>query len=229
MKGAREKTQRRKDAKAQDAFSDEPRFISVVSISLRLCAAAFSRLSRAFRLTSLAVAALALVSLTSCVRGCASRRPPIHLNPNMDDQPRYDPLAASPFFASGSASQKPVSGTIARGELRDDDVFYSGRNFFGYASIPLDVTPELVARGRDRFAIYCTPCHGESGDGHGKLYERTGVEAANLHDERIRQMPDGQIFNVITNGQGLMRGYRFPVTARDRWAIVAYVRELQKR
>jgi len=179
------------------------------------------------RYLAIALGCIALATLTSCFRGCASRRPPIHLNPNMDDQPRYDPLAASPFFASGSVSQAPVPGTIARGELREDDAFYSGRNFFGYGSNPLDVTADVVERGRDRFEIYCTPCHGFAADGHGKLYERSGIESANLKDERIRQMPDGRIFQVITNGQGLMQGYKFPLSARDRWSIVAYVRELQ--
>ena len=180
------------------------------------------------KFTAVAIAALALTTLTSCLRGCNSRRPPIHLNPNMDDQPRYRPQAESRFFASGSTSQAPVSGTIARGELRDSDTFYSGRNFFGYVSNPLESSEEVLARGKDRFLIYCTPCHGAAGDGRGKLYERSGIESANLLDERIRDMPDGRIFYVVTNGQGLMQGYRFPVSAHDRWAIVAYVRELQK-
>lgn len=182
--------------------------------------------------SKLFLAVVSLSLLTSCFRGCASRWPPIHLNPNMDRQPSYQPLAESDFFASGSTSQAPVSGTIARGELRENDSFYTGRGFFSYVSNPLEVTPEaiedVVARGRDRFEIYCTPCHGSAGDGHGKLYERTGVASADLHEDRIREMPDGRIFDVITNGQGLMQGYRFPVTARDRWAIVSYVRELQE-
>lgn len=177
--------------------------------------------------SKLLLAVLSLSLLTSCFRGCASRWAPIHLNPNMDQQPSYRPLAESGFFASGSTSQPPVSGTIARGELREDDSFYTGRGFFGYTSNPLEVTEDVVARGRDRFEIYCTPCHGSAGDGHGKLYERTGVASADLADDRIRQMPDGRLFDVITHGQGLMQGYRFPVSARDRWAIVSYVRELQ--
>ena len=176
---------------------------------------------------AVAIAALALTTLTSCLRGCNSRRPPIHINPNMDAQPLYEPQAESRFFASGSTSQPPVPGTIARGEFRDSDTFYSGRNFFGYVSNPLESTEDVVARGRDRFKIFCTPCHGAAGDGHGKLYERSGIESANLLDERIRDMADGRIFSVITNGQGLMQGYRFPVSARDRWAVVAYIRELQ--
>jgi len=177
--------------------------------------------------SKLALALVSLVLSTSCVRGCASRRPPIHLNPNMDSQPRYRPLAESGFFASGGTSQLPVPGTIARGELRESDTFYSGRNFFGYVANPLDVTEEILARGKDRFEIFCTPCHGAAGDGRGALYRRSGVESANLFDERIVEMADGRLFEIATNGQGLMQGYRFPVSARDRWAIIAYVRALQ--
>ncbi|TDI45379.1 MAG: cytochrome c [Acidobacteria bacterium] len=174
------------------------------------------------RLLAIAVAALALTALTSCLRGCNSRQPPIHLNPNMDSQPFYEPQAESRFFASGSTSQAPVPGTIARGELRDDDTFYSGRNFFGYVSNPQS-NEGVVARGKDRFNIYCTPCHGTAGDGQGKLYERSGIKSANLHDERIRDMADGRIFSVITNGQGLMQGYIGspfrPAIAGPSWPI----------
>lgn len=163
-------------------------------------------------------------------RGCPSRRPPIHLNPNMDDQPKYRPQAPSLFFASGSTSQVPIATTIARGELREDSAFFDGRSPFGsFVSNPVPVDAALVARGHERFDIYCRPCHGDSGDGRGALYRRSKLEARNLHDDRIKQMPDGQIFDVITNGVGLMQGYRFPIPVRDRWAIVAYVRELQRR
>jgi mono/diheme cytochrome c family protein len=163
-------------------------------------------------------------------RGWPSRQPPIHLNPNMDDQPKYRPQAPSLFFASGSTSQAPTGATIARGDLRENSALFSGRSAFGsFVSNPLPVDSVLVARGRERFDIYCRPCHGDSGDGHGALYRQSKVEARNLHDDRIKEIPDGQIFDVITNGAGLMQGYRFPIPVRDRWAIVAYVRELQAR
>ena len=147
--------------------------------------------------------------------------------PWQSSRERYRPLAESGFFATGGTSQLPVPGTIARGELRESLTFYSGRNFFGYVANPLDVTEEVLARGKDRFEIFCTPCHGAAGDGRGALYQRSGVESANLLDERIVEMADGRLFEIATNGQGLMQGYRFPVSARDRWAIIAYVRQLQ--
>jgi hypothetical protein len=147
----------------------------------------------------------------------------------MDRQPKYRPLAESSFFASGSTSQIPPEGAIARGELREDEPFFTGRSFFGSYIInnPLGAGPDVVVRGRDRFAIFCVPCHGIAADGRGKLYERSGIESANLLDDRIRGLPDGRIFEIATDGQGLMQGYRYPISARDRWAIVAYVREFQ--
>lgn len=180
------------------------------------------------RLGALAAGAAVLVLSVSVARGCPFRQPPMHLNPNMDDQAKYRPQEASPFFASGAASQLPVESTIARGALREDTAFYSGRSLFGsYVSNPLPVDAALVDRGRERYGIYCTPCHGPLGDGRGPLYERAKLESRDLHEDRVRQMPDGRLFDVITNGSGLMPGYRFPIPVHDRWAIVAYLRELQ--
>lgn len=170
------------------------------------------------------------LTVTVGVRGCSSRQPPIHVNPNMDDQPKYRPQAPSVFFASGSTSQVPVGGTIARGELREDAAFFGGRSAFGsFVSNPLPEDAAVAGRGRERFDIYCRPCHGELGDGRGPLYRQSKIESRNLHDDSVKGMPDGRIFAVITNGSGLMQGYGFPIPARDRWAIVAYVRELQRQ
>jgi len=181
-----------------------------------------------WRVAAVAVGTLVVLVGAGVVRGLPFRRPPIHVNPNMDDQPKYRPQAVSRFFASGSTSQLPVQSTIARGELREDSVLFSGRSPFGsFVSNPLPVDAALIARGRDRFGIYCRPCHGEFGNGRGTLYERSKLEARNLHEDRLKETPDGRIFDVITNGLGLMQGYRFPIPVRDRWAIVAYVRELQ--
>lgn len=178
----------------------------------------------------LAAAAL-LASTTGCLRGCPSSRPPIHPNPSMDDQPKVLAQTASAFFYDGSAMRKPVPGTVARGELRDDPAYFEGKDAAGafVAKNPVAVTPEVVERGRQRFGIYCQPCHDARGEGHGILFQRGKIPTASLMDPRIVAYPDGQVFDAITNGVGLMGGYRWPVPAGDRWAIVAYVRDLQSR
>jgi len=121
-----------------------------------------------------------------------------------------------------------VPGTVAIGELQTDDVLATGKDAAGnfVTSSPLEATPAMLARGAERYAIYCTPCHRASGDGQGILFKR-GIATANLHDERLRTMPDGELFNTITNGLGLMPAYSYPIPVEDRWAIVAHVRELQ--
>jgi mono/diheme cytochrome c family protein len=125
--------------------------------------------------------------------------------------------------------RSPVEGTVAREDPVAIDALVTGKGPDGepVAASPVAVTPALLARGHDRFGIYCTPCHGERGDGKGMLNQRAGVKSADLHEERIRTMPDGQIFDTVTNGLGLMPGYRYPISAHDRWAIIAYVRQLQ--
>ncbi len=176
--------------------------------------------------------ALALVALAaSGCRGCSSSRPPIHVNPSMDDQPKYRPQAESRFFYDGAAMQKPVPGTVARGELREDRALYEGKDAAGalVAQSPLPRTPELLARGEERFRIYCQPCHDARGDGKGILFQRGNVPTTSLHAEKVRSAPDGHVFDVITNGVGLMPPYRWPIPPEDRWAIVAWVRELQQK
>jgi hypothetical protein len=180
------------------------------------------------RATILAAAALCLLA-TGCVRGCRSSRPPIHLNPNMDEQPRYDPQAASGFFYDGKVMRAPVEGTVARGELDEDESFTTGRD---PSNEFLTEIPSLGAggleRGAERYRIYCQPCHDERGLGRGILHEYGGVPTASFHDEQRLGYPPGRIFDVITNGSGLMKGYRYPIPPADRWAIVAHVRELQR-
>ena len=171
-----------------------------------------------------------LLAAGACTRGSTSSRPPIHPNPNMDLQPKYMAQAESGFFYDGSSMRAPVEGTVARGDRWDSQDMLTGKgadDAFLTAN-PLAGRNRLEERGHERFAIYCTPCHGESGNGRGMLYERAGVESGNLHDPRIVGYPDGQIFDVITNGVGLMSGYRYPIPPEDRWAIVAYVRQLQE-
>jgi mono/diheme cytochrome c family protein len=183
--------------------------------------------------TSRVFGALAFTSifvLTGCARGCTSSRPPIHLNPSMDDQPKALAQTASAFFFDGASMRQPVPGTIPIGGLKEDTAFFTGRGADGQfvAAIPHAVDDALVERGRERYGIYCQPCHDTRGDGRGILFQRANVPTGNFHQEKILKYPDGQIFDVITNGTGLMAGYRWPIPPADRWAIVAYVRELQR-
>ncbi len=172
----------------------------------------------------LCLAALAI----GCGRGMTSKRPPIHPILDMDSQPKYKAQSSNQFFHNRMTLQPPVPGTIAQGELQTDDLLVTGKDAAGnfVTTSPLEPTPILLARGADRYEIYCTPCHRSSGDGQGILFKR-GVPTANLHDERIRAMPDGELFNAITNGVGLMPSYSYPISVEDRWAIVAHVHQLQ--
>ena len=174
--------------------------------------------------------ALVLVSLSGC-RGCTSSRPPIHLNPNMDVQPRYEPQAASAFFYDGAELRPPVPGTVARDELRDSSPLWTGKDAGGafVAANPLPVDDKVRARGAERYDIYCAACHDKGGDGKGILFERGKVPTPSFHIDRLRQMPDGQVFDIITNGFGLMPAYRYPIPVDDRWAIIVHLRELQTR
>jgi mono/diheme cytochrome c family protein len=177
------------------------------------------------------LALTAIVALSGCVRGCTSSRPPIHINPSMDDQPKVRPQTASNFFSDGASMRQPVAGTVPIGGLKEDAAFFTGKGADDQfvAAIPRTVDAALLDRGRERYVIYCQPCHDARGDGKGVLFLRGNVPTASFHQERILKYPDGQIFDVITNGQGLMAGYRWPIPPADRWAIVAYVRDLQSR
>lgn len=179
---------------------------------------------------ALAVVALALAT-AGCVRGCTSSRPPIHLNPNMDWQPRAEAQESSEFFYDGMAMRRPVPGTVARGRLVEDPRLTSGRaadgSFLGAS--PVAAEGDLLARGARQFTIYCQPCHDKRGTGSGILHQRGGVPTTSLHLERVVALPDGELFDVITSGKGLMPGYAWPLAPHDRWAVVAWVRELQGR
>jgi mono/diheme cytochrome c family protein len=172
-----------------------------------------------------------LVPLAGCVRGCTSSRPPIHLNPSMDDQPKVRPQTASAFFFDGASMRQPVPGTVPIGGLKEDTAFFTGKGADGQfvATIPVAADEALVERGRQRYEIYCQPCHDARGEGKGILFQRGSVPTASFHQDTILKYPDGQIFDVITNGKGLMAGYRWPIPPADRWAIVSYVRELQRK
>ena len=177
-----------------------------------------------------ALAFASLFVLAGCARGCTSSRPPIHLNPSMDDQPKALAQTASAFFFDGASMRQPVPGTVAIGGLKEDTAFFTGKGADGQfvATNPVTVDDELLERGRQRYGIYCQPCHDARGDGRGILFQRGNVPTASYHQEKYLKYADGQIFDVITNGTGLMAGYRWPIPPADRWAIVAHVRELQR-
>jgi mono/diheme cytochrome c family protein len=193
---------------------------------IRLVRRSFSRGGRVLG----ALAFTSLFALTGCARGCPSSRPPIHLNPSMDDQPKVRPQAASTFFYDGASMRQPVPGTVPIGGLKEDEAFFTGKGADGQfvATIPVTVDEAGLERGRQRYVIYCQPCHDARGDGRGILFQRGNVPTATFHQEKILKYPDGQLFDIMTNGQGLMPAYRWPIPPADRWAIIAYVRELQR-
>ncbi len=148
---------------------------------------------------------------------------------DMKDQPHHEPLEYSSFFADGRSSRPLVEGTVARGHLRADDRIYRGLEADGsfVAQNPLVVDAALLSRGRNRFEIYCTPCHGRVGDGQGMVVQRGYKQPSSYHIDRLRGVEDGYFYDVITNGFGKMSSYASQVKPRDRWAIVAYIRALQ--
>lgn len=161
-------------------------------------------------------AVLALVFVTA---GC---RLDMHI------QPYYRPLAKSDFFADKRSARLPVEGTVARDDLHEDNYFYTGKMGAGVGDyMPFPVTEQVLDRGRERFNIYCTPCHGRVGDGNGFIPSRGFRRPPSYHIERLRRAPIGYFFDVMTNGFGVMPDYSAQVAPRDRWCIAAYIRALQ--
>lgn len=147
---------------------------------------------------------------------------------DMHDQPRFKPLAESDFYPDLRSARAPVEGTVARGQLHEDTYFYTGK--IGNSPgdyMPFPVTEEVLARGRERFNIYCSPCHSRLGDGNGMIPQRGFRPPPSYHTERLRKAPLGYFFDVMTNGFGAMPEYASQIPPRDRWAIVSYIRALQ--
>lgn len=171
------------------------------------------------------------ILLAGC-QGSISSNPPIHINPNMDFQEKFEAQEVNTFFADSRAMRPPVSGTVARGFLKEDDAFYRGRAADGslITTIPVDVTRAFIERGQERYEIFCSVCHGSVGDGNGIIM--TGnygfVPAPTFHSDAVREAPDGHFFNAITVGIRSMPSYASQIPIADRWAIVAYVRALQR-
>jgi hypothetical protein len=182
-----------------------------------------------------------LVVLIAGKRGDLSRNRPMQIFPDMKRQLKLRPQTANGFFADGLSSQLPQPGTVAQSK----PVIVGGREIYPYENVPVNtgritgttnfvetnpfpVTAGLLARGQQRFTIYCSACHGQQGDGSG-IAKRIGAMSvvANLHDKRIVELPDGDIFNTVSRGKNLMGAYGPQIPVEDRWAIVAYVRALQ--
>jgi mono/diheme cytochrome c family protein len=147
---------------------------------------------------------------------------------DMHDQPKYIPLRESSFFGDVRSARPLVEGTVARGHLRDDTLLYTGKVGKADATVfPFAVDARVMARGQERFNIYCSPCHGRTGQGDGMVVRRGYRRPPSYHQDRLREAPVGHFFDVITNGFGAMPDYATQIKPEDRWAIVAYVRALQ--
>ncbi len=147
---------------------------------------------------------------------------------DMHDQPKYQPLEASAFFADGRASRPRIPGTVARGRRDDDALLVSGKQDGKLAEVfPAPVTKAVLDRGHQRFDVYCSPCHDRTGSGRGMIVMRGYKQPASFHEERLRTSAPGYFFDVITNGFGVMPSYAAQIPVADRWAIAAYVRALQ--
>jgi mono/diheme cytochrome c family protein len=147
---------------------------------------------------------------------------------DMHDQPKFKPLAENTFFTDHRSARPRVAGTVARGHLREDDAFHTGKaNGNPVDSLPVPLSAELLRRGRERFETFCAPCHGRTGRGDGMVTQRGFKKPSSYHVDRLRAMPVGYYFDVITNGFGAMSDYAAQIPAEDRWAVVAYVRALQ--
>ncbi|HUS20257.1 MAG TPA: cytochrome c [Terriglobales bacterium] len=161
---------------------------------------------------------------------------------DMQDQPKYKSLRGSTFFADGRGSRLPVANTVARGNLRADQYFYTGKiNGLAANQLPdrllkedFKSMAELLARGQQRYQVYCTPCHSRAGDGNGMIPQRAGNTGStsafrppSYHEDRLKKAPLGHFYDVMTNGFGVMLNYSAQINPRDRWAIAAYIRALQ--
>jgi mono/diheme cytochrome c family protein len=162
---------------------------------------------------------------------------------DMQDQPKMKPYRGTSFFGDATSMRQPIDGTIPRGQLKTDTEYYTGKkpkaagatappaNANTYPddvdTFPFQVTKEIVDRGRERYDIFCSACHGLTGNGDGMIVRRGFRRAASFNDDRLRQAPVGHFFDAITNGWGAMPSYASQIPVQDRWAIITYIRALQ--
>ena len=185
---------------------------------------------KTFRLPLILILLAAMI--VSCGRGGYSEKPPIHPNPNMDSQDKFKAQSENPFFVDGSSMRTPVEGTVARGELREDDAYYRGKDASGnfLSKIPMEVTPKMVTRGKERYNIYCVACHGVNADGKGKIMDyKYPIPPANFYNDRIMKLSDGHMYNAIAEGWLNMPSLKAQISVEDRWAIIAYIRSIQMK
>ncbi len=160
---------------------------------------------------------LSALSATACLTFLAGCRQ------DMADQPKARPLAPSTFFGDGRSERPLIENTVARGSLADDELFVPKES----NAFPLPISLELLQRGEDRYKIFCAPCHGLQGDGNGMIAMRGMKHPPTYHQDRLQQVPNGYLYDVVTNGFGAMLGYSAQIPPRDRWAAIAYLRALQ--
>jgi mono/diheme cytochrome c family protein len=169
-----------------------------------------------------------LLALAAC--NGIQRDPPIQVWWDMKRQAKFKPQGMTGLFADGRDSRRPPEGVVARGHLAEDTPYYTGMEGVMYTGKnPERITMELLKKGQTKFNTYCSPCHDRTGTGQGIVPQHApGWQPANLMDDRIVQFADGEIFHVVTNGRRSMPAYRFQVAVEDRWAIIAYLRGLQR-
>ncbi len=149
--------------------------------------------------------------------------------PDMFNQPRYKPYAEDTFFQDGASARPIPPHTVARGRLDEDEQFHTGKEDGKLVeAFPFPITRQILARGRERFEIYCSVCHGSAGDGNGMIVQRGFPAPPSFHIDRLRRTPPGHLFDVMTRGYGVMYSYAARVAPEDRWAIAAYIRALQQ-
>lgn len=189
-------------------------------------------------MNKISVMVLGALVLSGCA-GLATKSPPIEVWPDMDRQHKFGPQSENPFFSDKRTQRRPVEGTVAAGMLADDTVYHTGKagNMYVGANPLFPYDKPTLELGQKRYDIYCAPCHGRSGNGGGIIGKRAGpvlVPANLVNTDKangvvVREYADGEIFDVISNGRRTMKGYKTQISARDRWAIVAYVRVLQRQ
>jgi mono/diheme cytochrome c family protein len=166
-------------------------------------------------------AACGLALFAMALVGCDERH-------NMEEDAHLKPFEGIAFQPNGSSAFAPIDGTIARGQLNEDDAYFRGRQGNQLVQeMPVEIDADLLTKGQERYNIYCSVCHGLSGYGDGMVVQRGFSKPPSFHEDRLVAAPDGHLFDVISNGYGKMPPYAAQVHVKDRWAIVAYVRALQ--